>query len=47
MENEENYIGKDMYEAFGGDEIASMHPMGWVYVSEGVYVDSEGYTHEW
>lgn len=37
----------DLYEAFGGDEIGQLHPCGWVYVSDGVWVDKNGEFHEW
>jgi hypothetical protein len=34
--------GHYMWEAFGGEEIAELHPYGWVYVSEGTWVDRNG-----
>ena len=46
-QKQQQHQDNELWVAFGGEEIAEMHPYGFVYISEGVWVDRYGNYHEY
>jgi len=45
--NEKQKPPSDLWLCLGGEEVAQYHVRGWIYATEGLWVDRDGEFHHW